>query len=270
MKRSLSLAIVSSALAVAGGLTGSPSVAADSTPRPKVAVSKADREVVEGDVSRVVARIPAARTAKPVTLERLAMPLIDGIGSPRWEAVKSIGVRGRSRITFRSTAQQRDFEKLRVRVQYKGSLRTKPSRPVKIQVWSWVPLREFPAYYATTGAVLGEAAIAGRTYHAWGAAYWSSAPSWESRHTPGRNCKALRGTAGLTDLSADGSTATIQLFADDEPVWTSPILTPGTARPFEVSLDLPYRVALLATNTSATGVRSYPAIGDPELLCTGL
>ena len=53
MKRSLSLAIVSSALAVAGGLTGSPSVAADSTPRPKVAVSKADREVVEGDVIRV-------------------------------------------------------------------------------------------------------------------------------------------------------------------------------------------------------------------------
>jgi hypothetical protein len=270
LKRSTPLAITLLMLALTAGSMGPASMAAPPAKPPVVAVSHSDHEVVEGEVVRVVARIPAAATAKRVTLERLALPIYEGIGRPSWEAVESVSVRRRSRVTFRSTAQQRDFEKLRVRVQYKGIDRVRSSKPVKIKVWSWVPLREVQSYYATTGTVFGESAIAGRSYPTWGAAYWSSAPSWESRHTPGRNCKAFRGKAGVTDLSADSSTANIQLFADEQLVWTSPTLPPGMALPFEVTLSSPYRIALLASNTSTAGTRAFPAIGEPELLCSGL
>jgi hypothetical protein len=235
-----------------------------------VIVSGGAPEVVEGDVIRVVAKVPAARTAKRVTLERLALPVYEGLGSPTWEEVKSSAVRGRARIKFKSIAQQPNVEKLRVRVQYQDRRRAVVSKPVQIEVWSWVQLREFPAYQYTSGLRLGEASISGRTYEAWTPETWSSARSWESRHTPGRNCRAFRGTAGLIDASADGSSGTIQFFADEAPAWTSPALTPGVAVPFEVSLNLPYRFALLATNTSAATVKAFPAIGDSELLCTGL
>ncbi len=245
------------------------STASAATERPRVIVSEAS-QVVAGDLIPVVAKVPAARIAKRITLERLEMPVYEGLGSPTWEVVKSSAVRGRARIKFKSTAQQPNLEKFRVRVQYRDHRRAVVSKPVRVEVWSWVQLREFPAYQYTSGLRLGEASISGRTYEAWTPETWSSARSWESRHTPGRNCKAFRGTAGLIDASADGSTGTIQLFADEAPVWTSPALTPGVAVPFEIPLSMPYRFALLATNSSAPNVKSFPAIGDPELLCTGL
>lgn len=268
-KRPMVAALASVMLAlVSGSLVQSTASAA--TERPRVIVSGGASQVVEGDVIRVVARVPAAHTAKRVTLERLEMPAYEGIGSPTWEVVKSSAVRDRPRIKFKSIAQQPNVEKLRVRVQYRDRRRARVSKPARIEVWSWVQLREFPAYQYTSGLRFGEASISGRAYEAWTPETWSSARSWESRHTPGRNCRAFRGTAGLIDVSADGSAGAIQLFADEAPVWTSPTLTPGVAVPFEVSLNLPYRFALLATNTSAATLKAFPAIGDPELLCTGL
>lgn len=251
---------------------GSPvqSTASAATERPRVIVSGDASQVVEGDVIRVVAKMPAARTSKRVTLERLELPVDEGLGSPTWEVVKSSPVRGRARIKFKSIAQQPNVEKFRVRVQYQDRRRQVTSKPVSIKVWSWVQLREFPAYQYTSGVYLTEASISGHSHESWAPAVWSSARSWESRHTPGRNCRAFRGVAGLIDASSDGSSGAIQLFADEAPVWTSPALTPGLAVRFEVPLDLPYRFALLATNTSAPSVKSFPAIGDPELLCTGL
>ena len=270
MKNRPTVAAIASFMLALGIGPMTQSAASAATDRPRVTVSGGASTVVEGDVIRVVAKVPAARTAKRVTLERLAMPVYEGLGSPTWEIVKSSAVRGRARIKFKSIAQQPNLERLRVRVQYRDHRRAIVSKPVRIEVWSWVQLREFPAYQETLGAGTAELPIAGRTYTAWGAIYGSSLRSWESRYTPGRNCKVFRGVAGLVDTSADGSTGTIQLFADEAPAWTSPALTPGAAVPFEVSLNLPYRFALLATNTSAATVKAFPAIGDPELLCTGL
>lgn len=268
-KRPTVAALASVMVALVIGSSVQPTATA-ATERPRVIVSGGASQVVEGDVIRVVARVPAAHTAKRVTLERLEMPVYEGLGSPTWEVVKSSAVGGRARIKFKSVAQQPNVEKFRVRVQYRDRRRAIVSKPVRIEVWSWVQLREFPAYQYTSGLRFGEASISGRTYAAWTPEAWSSARSWESRHTPGRNCRAFRGVAGLNDASADGSTGSVQLFADETPVWTSPALTPGVAVPFEVSLNLPYRFALIATNTSAATLKAFPAIGDPELLCTGL
>jgi hypothetical protein len=38
----------------------------------------------------------------------------------------------------------------------------------------------------------------------------------------------------------------------------------------EVKLDMPYRLSITAAETSSSDLRVYPAIGTPELLCTGL
>lgn len=266
-QRSLSVVIGAGVIAVSAGAptlgTTAPS------PRPSVVVHDSDREVVEGDLVSITARVPKARAAKRVVLERLKMPVYEGIGSPTWETVRSVAARGRARIKFSALAQQPDVEKLRIRVTYKSQRKSLLSKPVSLKVWSWVPLREISSYYSSTTVTLSELSIGGRSYPAWGA-YYGSATSYESRFTPGRNCKTFRGIAGLTDVSHDGATGTVQVSADDQPVWSSPSLTPGTTVPFELALDLPYRFSLLATNTSPAGVRSYPAVGNPELLCSGL
>lgn len=267
IKRSLMAVVGASLIATTSGISASGAIAP--TARPSIVVSAADREVVEGDRIAVTARIPKARDAKRVVLERIEMPAYVGIGSPTWETVRSAAVRGRARIKLTSLAQQPDVEKLRVRVIYKGQRKPSVSKPVTVKVWSWVPLREVSSYYSSTHASLGDFSIGGRSYPAWGA-YFGSPTSYESRFTPGRNCKTFRGIAGLTDVSHDGAVGTIQVSADEQLLWTSPSLTPGATVPFELALNLPYRFSLLATNTSPAGVRSYPAVGNPELLCSGL
>lgn len=253
------------AISVVAPTSGAPAP----SPRPAVVVHDSDREVVEGDRIAITARVPKARAARRVVLERLKMPVYEGIGSPTWETVRSVAARGRARIRFKTLAQQPDIEKLRIRVTYKNQRKSALSRPVSLKVWSWVPLREIPTYYSSPSASLVELPIGGRKYPAWGA-YFGSALSYESRFTAGRNCKTFRGIAGLTDASQDGATGTVQVSADEQLVWSSPTLTPGVTVPIELALSLPYRFALVATNTSSPGVRSYPAVGNPELLCSGL
>lgn len=236
-------------------------------PRPVVTAPKSTSEVLEGDVVQVRARIVGAREAKKATLERLVVPAY--FSSPTWESVKTVSVRGRGRISFRVTAQQENGEKFRVRVEMKNG-RSKASKAIAVKVWRWIPLREFSPYQETSGTGTGEGSIAGRQYAAWGGYAWSSARSWEGRYTPGRNCRALRGVAGLADTSADATTGSVAVIADEQALWSSPVLTPGAAYPFEVPLNLPYRMALLATNTSAPDLKAFPLIGDPELLCSGM
>src|SRR5690606_23555237 len=119
--------------------------------------------------------------------------------------------------------------------------RSKSSKAVAVKVWRWIPLREFSSYQETSLTGTSEQSIAGRRMPAWGARYMVSGRSWESRYTSGRNCKAFRGIAGLGDASADGTTGTTSLFADDQALWMSPVLTPGAAHPFEVPMNRPYR-----------------------------
>ena len=131
---------------------------------------------------------------------------------------------------------------------------------------------DFDQYYATSGVwTFGVGfAISGTQYNGW-STYGRSYPSWEGRFTLGRHCRAFRGVMGVTDTSADGSSVTIALVADDtNTVYQSPSLTPGMSHPFQVDLPSPYRLSIQAKNTSPEGVRVSPAIGTPEVLCTGL
>ena len=51
---------------------------------------------------------------------------------------------------------------------------------------------------------------------------------------------------------------------------TSTSLVPGMSQPFQVDLPSPYRLSVQMQKTSPADQAVYPAVGDPELLCTGL
>ncbi|RYU09938.1 NPCBM/NEW2 domain-containing protein [Nocardioides iriomotensis] len=156
---------------------------------------------------------------------------------------------------MRALATYRDGEKAR-------------STAFRITTLRWFDLHEFRPYYATANISNSECSnesIAGNAYVGW-FGYGPRTTAWESRHTPGRHCTAFRGVAGVIDRSDDGSSAEFKIVADEMTVvYQSPVLTPGSAYPFQVSLARPYRIAIQARMTSVA--LASPAIGAPQLLC---
>jgi hypothetical protein len=233
-----------------------------------VAIVKAPTQVTEG--ARATFRV---RVAKPRTLRRVQLQerRADIFGNPQWVTVRSAAVRkkvwkAKATVTAKNMATYRAQVVLR-----DGTTRVSPVK--RIRVWRWIGLASFDPYASTAGVWTGpyhpQFAMAGRQYRGWSAR--GDYGFWESRHTPGRNCKAFRGVLGVRDESADGSGARIRLLTDDEKVaYSSPVLTPGTARTITLALPRPYRFIVQAEDTSPEGTTSYPAIGNPAFLCTGI
>lgn len=222
------------------------------------------REVNEGDRLTVRVKVTSPKKARRVNLERWDVPLY--YGTPAWKKVASVKARGRARVNFSRVAVGPDSERYRVQVTYKKRAKPVRSAPVQAKVWRWIGLRSFSAYYETVGTAFIHQALNGRTYQAWGG-YFGYYRSWEAKFTPGRNCKAFRGIVALADHSYDDSTGAIVLSADDQVLYQSPELTPGMQATMYVPMATPYRIWLQALNTSEEGVRSYPNIGDPAMLC---
>ena len=185
-------------------------------------------------------------------------------------------VRGRAKIKTVVVATDHNTERYRAIVRYKT---TEPvtTRPVTVRIWRWIPLSDYTPYYETGGTTTnGTFGINGRVYAGFGPYLYSHVGSWEARFTPGRHCKAFMGTVGLDDDSDDGSSGTIAITGDDEPIYQSPSLTPGMELEITIPLTKPYRLGINLSDTSPGGteghdeIESYPAIGVPALLCTGV
>ena len=233
--------------------------------KPKVTIT-VPAEVIEGEQVPVEVKIGRTEDAKQVQLQQLVVQL----GSPTWQTVAKTRARKKKGYRFQAIAGEDDTLQLRARVVYRTG-RPAMSTPVVSTVWHWTRLADFPPYSHTSGVNdtgISSFTVNGQSFHGWFTT--GALKSWESRFTPGRHCKAMRGVAGVRDESADGSTALVQVLADDATVYASPPLTPGTSQPFQVDLALPFRLAIQAQNTSLTALSTYPAIGNPELLCTGL
>lgn len=233
-----------------------------------VVIAKAPAQVTEG--ARATFRI---RIAKPRTIRRVHLQerRTDIFGNAQWVTVRSAAARKKvwkvkATVTAENTAAYRAQVVLR-------DGRTRVSQVKRIRVWRWIGLDSFDPYASTAGVWIGpyypQFAMAGKQYRGWSAR--SSYGFWESRHTPGRNCKAFRGVLGVRDESADGSSARIRLLTDDEKVaYSSPALVPGRIRTIKLALPRPYRFIVQAEDTSPEGITSYPAIGNPAFLCTGI
>lgn len=222
----------------------------------------------EGDRVTLTARIKSPSKAVRVTLLRLNVPQY--YGGPSWESVKSVKVRGRGKVGFGIVATGPNTDRYRVSVKYDGKRAAVVSRPLSVIVWRWIPLSGFTPYYETSSVGSGEVDLNGKRYEGWGPAVYSRAGSWEERFTPGRHCKAFRGVLGLSDISDDGSSGTISYTADDRGIYSSPTLTPGMQLQVNVSLATPYRFGIQVLDTSPAELDSWPVIGDPAFLCSGV
>lgn len=269
MRRTISgvlacLAVLTTSLSLAC-LQASPAAA---RPAPRVGIQTATSDVTEGDRVPVVVRVGAADTARRVELQEQQT---DIYGDPVWVRIDRKAVHGRRHVRFTVVPTQENTERYRAVVAYSS---TKPvrSRALTLTVWRWIPLVSYDAYY-TAGGVLASSCCSfgmnGASYIGWKT--YGTSKAWESRYTTGRNCKELTGDLGVLDTTDDGASAVMSIVDEAGAVLhQSGALTPGMVEPLDLSLDLPYRFAITAADTSPVGLDAYPAIGDPELLCTGV
>ncbi len=64
-------------------------------------------------------------------------------GDPIWQSVKTFGVRGRSKVTFRAVAADPNTVRYRVSLGYKDTKKPIVSKPVRVTIWRWIPLSEY-------------------------------------------------------------------------------------------------------------------------------
>lgn len=265
--RRIGTALAAVAVALALGAAEVPSASATTTQTVRVVAHPA--EAVSGSRIKVAVRVTDASRARVV---RLQTQTKDIFGNPSWINVAAQRVNGTSRHTLRAVVDQTDRQRFRAVAKYSTG-KVVESRAFGVTVWTWTPLSKFSAYYATNGIngySYSSFAMAGNQYLGW---YTSgSYGMWEMRYTPGRHCKRFRGNFGVMDKSVDGSSAQFTIASMDTGIvlYQSPTVTPGVIAKADFDLATPYRLSIQAKNTSPSGVLSYPAIGDPELLCTGL
>ena len=264
----MQLRILGPVVATALVLTAVPATTATAEPGParKVKVSVTlPTTVVEGERFTLEAKLSRTDGAKTIQLQRATT----GSG---WELVAKSKVRKKKTYTFTDIAGADDLMRYRIKVKReKGGALT--SAPAETAVWHWRPMTDFDSYFQTPGVSYGNnvhMTISGVTYRG-GWETSGKTGSWETRITPGRHCRSFRGLVGVTDDSADGSSAVISLVADETTtVYTSPTLAPGAALPVQLDLALPFRLSVRAQRLSSPAVEVYPALANPELLCTGV
>lgn len=240
--------------------------AAARTTSPSVTIAQAPKDVTQGDRFAVTVRVGSASQARTVEIQ---MQTEDYAGTKYWTRLRATQVRGTARHVFKLVATGVDTQRLRALATYRGS-RSVASKPFGVTVWQWTDLAGIPSYYSTNGVsdhpssqfgMNGDQYIGWYTYGPYG--------MWEARYTPGRHCKAFRGVFGVTDSSGDGSSAEFALLADETSlVYQSPALVPGAVETVEFEVASPYRFAIQARDTSPEDVYAFPAIGNPQFLCS--
>jgi hypothetical protein len=266
--RLLPSALVAAAAACLGGPVLTAPVASAATVR-SVTVLAAPKSATLGNRVAITVKVASPAQARTVQLQTLTK---DIYGNLSWSKVGAQHVNGVAKHTFKPVLNQANRQRFRAVAAYKSG-RPVASKAVGVTVWSWTPLSKIPAYYATNGIngyEYSNFAMAGNQYLGWFT--YGSYGMWEERYTTGRHCKALRGDLGVTDNSADGSTAqfTVANIDTGATLYQSPSLSPGAVTKVTLALPMPYRISIQARNTSTNGQVAYPAIGVPELLCTGL
>ena len=252
--------------AVAAPAQAVPAVQRSTTP--VVLVAPAVHDVNQGDLFSVTVKVGAARLAKTVQIQAQTK---DIYGKLEWTLLKTANVHAEATHVLKVMADGVDSERFRAVATYRDR---KPvvSKAFAVTVWTWTDLSLISSYYETFGISSGaysQFGMNGDQYIGWYT--YDRSGMWEQRYTPGRHCKAFRGVFGVSDSSADGSSAQFTVLTDEtNVVYQSPTLVPGAVTDVQFDLALPYRLSIQARNTSPDGVLSYPAIGNPQLLCTGL
>lgn len=233
-----------------------------------VTVVQRPKQATEGQRAGITVKVASPAQAKIVRIETRSE---DIFGNPEWTTLKRALVRGRPKVRLPVTVTGVNTQVFRAVAIYKDR-KTVASMPFTVIVWRWIDLHNFDSYYSTPGVydsqylafpMNGHQYVGWQTYGDYG--------SWETRYTLGRHCRRMQGTFGVHDESPDGSSAVITLLADDQPLFESTTLTPGSVQVVSRTMPLAYRIAIFAQSTSEEpDSPAYPAIGAPQFLCTGL
>jgi hypothetical protein len=235
--------------------------------KPKVSVT-VPGEVTEGDRYEVTVKLSGpVRGARQLLVQRLTKDAV--WGTTNWETVRKTKVRGKKKFVVGAVAGEADTDAYRARLLFTDR-KAVASRLGRTTVWHWYALTGFAEYDDSYGTLSGSGfAMNGLQRKGWST--YSSYPSYQTGWTLGRHCRALRGEVGVTDSSKPGTSAALQVVADETTtVFSSGPLTPGMTQPVQVDLATPYRLQLRAQDTSPDKLQAYPAFGSPEVLCTGV
>ena len=267
MKLVISIAaIVSTLAAVPVPASAVPTDVRPSSSIPRATVKASAMDVTEGDRLSLRVRVPQSTRARRVILQERRINIF---GDPDWEDLAAKAARARTR--FRTTVTAINTGTLRVAVTYAGRSTPVVSRPIRVRVWRWIPLREFTPYFESPLASYGEADMNGDRYAVWGSYAGTAIRAWEARLTLGRKCTKFRAVLGLADTSDAGSSGVISFTVEEAAtIYQSPPLTPGMTVPVLLDLPKPYRFGMAASNTSPDKVNGYPMVGDGAFLCTGI
>ncbi|MDP2775223.1 MAG: hypothetical protein Q8O61_16850 [Nocardioides sp.] len=237
-------------------------------PARSVKVVQRPKQVTEGQRAEITVKVAAPGQAKTVRIETRGE---DIFGNPEWTTLKRALVRGRAKVRLAVTVTGVNTQVFRAVAVYKDK-KSAASKPFPVIVWRWMGLHEFNSYYSTPGVYDSEYLafpMNGHQYIGWQT--YGSYGAWETRYTLGRHCRRMQGVFGVHDQSADGSTAKITVLADDQPLFESNALSPGTVQVVSRAMPRAYRISILAQTTSEDPSNyAYPAIGTPQFLCTGL
>ena len=275
MKRQLSLLLVAGLASVC---LASPTSAAPAEPDRTpgafkreargVTVAQRPKQAIEGQRVGITVKVASPRQAKIVRIETRGE---DIFGNPEWSTLKRAMVRGRSKVRLPVVVTGLNTQVFRAVAVYKDR-KAAASKPFTVTVWRWIDLHDFDDYYSTTGAYASEYStfpMNGHRYLGWQT--YGDYGAWETRYTLGRHCRRMQGVFGVHDASADGSAAEISILTDDEPLFESTTLSPGSVQVVSKAMPLAYRISILAHTTSEDPSNlAYPAIGTPQFLCTGL
>jgi hypothetical protein len=263
------------AIALAGVMAPPPAEARHAEPlhrssAHKVSIS-ASRNVEESGRYQVTIKVASPRQATRI---RVFQRQVDVLGDTSWNLTRTLAVNGVVTHKLKLAPIESNVERTRVTVSYREAPKT-VSDSASTTVWSWTSLTKFRPYYDTDGTSPYVSYAINGTEFAAGWMTYLTEPSWESRHTLGHHCKAFSGTLGLADDSADGSSATFTISDGTHTLYSSPTLTPGMDKPVHFTFSRIYRIWIHADNTSPDAestddTATYPAIGDPEVLCTGV
>ena len=187
-------------------------------PRLGAVTTASVRQTTEGDRYKIRTTIRSPKRDTKITLQKFDPPEYS-FEEPEWNDVKTLSVRGRSKIKTTVVATGPNTERYRTVVNYQQA-RKIVTRAVSVTVWRWIPLSEYDPYYETGGTTtLGTFGMNGHVYSGFGPYLFSHVGSWEARFTPGRHCTAFKGVIGLDDDSDDGSSGTISITSDDTQVY---------------------------------------------------
>lgn len=248
--------------------------ARSAVPRPHVT---APGSAVEGDTFAITARFAKGKDVQKVELQSRDQPQYAGWALTPWVTLRSVRPHGHStiKVTARATTEREDW--YRVIVTYKNSRRQVTSPAARVNIYHWIP--RLTGAYFTSGSSIDNLgfSMAGLSWQGW--ELWGTTAA-ESRYSLVSGCIEFKGTVGLGDGSADGSTGSIALSTIDSTdtaatVYTSPTLTPGRTYDVTLPLNSPYRFAVVGKNTSTpvttsagtTTPKAQAALGNPRFLC---